>query len=136
MKNYCKISNIDFINILILIFMLSSISNNTYAQSDSSHNKPTKYKSLSHLRELQYEQRLNEFNPLYKDINYPVLSGVGLSYAFIIYEINDYYKNTWWKEDSNYIYDGSFHVVNDWNYALWLDKFGHAYGTALISHFF
>jgi hypothetical protein len=53
----------------------------------------------------------------------------------MIYGINDYYQNTWWKEDSRYNYDGSFHVVHDNTYALGLDKIGHAFGTAAISHF-
>jgi len=122
------------INIIVILFSVVILTNNSLAQSDSI-NSTTKYKSLSHLRELQYTQQLNKFNPLHKEVNYPILTGVGLSYGYIIYEINEYYKNTWWKEDSNYYYDGSFHVVNDWDYALGLDKIGHAYGTAVISHF-
>ncbi len=120
---------------IIGIFYLSLLLNNIiYAQSDSLNEN--KHKSLSHLRELQYKQQIAMVNPLHKDINYPVLGAVGLSYAYIIYQINNYYKNTWWKEDSNYYYDGSFHVVHDNQYALSLDKFGHAYGTSVISHFF
>lgn len=126
-----KTNKIVIIFILIILF-----TNNILAQTDSSNITKQKYKSLSHLRELQYTDQMNKFDPLHKDINYPILAGVGLSYALIIYEINDYYQNTWWKSDSNYYYDGSFHVVSDNKYALGLDKIGHAYGTAVISHFF
>ncbi len=122
--------------VLILFAFLILISTNIFAQFDSLDNQQSKPKSLNHLRELQYMQQISSINPLHRDINYPILGGVAASYAYIIYSINDYYRNTWWKEDTNYSYDGSFHVVNDWDYALWLDKFGHAYGTAVISHFF
>lgn len=127
----------EYLNIIGSSFFILIIFNNlVFTQSDSLNNITQKHQSLNHLRELQYTYQMNKFDPLQKDINYPILTGVGLSYALIIYEINDYYKNTWWKEDSNYVYDGSFHIVNDWDYALGLDKIGHAYGTAVISHFF
>jgi len=58
-----------------------------------------------------------------------------LGYSLILYQIHNYYQNTWWKSDSNFIYDGSFHVVSDNEYARNIDKFGHAYGAAVISHF-
>lgn len=69
-------------------------------------------------------------------INYPILAAVGVSYSYMIYEINQYYANTWWKEDPQYIYDGSFHIVNDNTYARNIDKIGHAFGTNIMSHFF
>ncbi|MCF6271265.1 MAG: YfiM family protein [Melioribacteraceae bacterium] len=121
--------------IIILLVLIIFSGSNIFAQSDSLISSP-KYKSLNHLRELQYTQQISDFNPLHKEINYSILGGVSLGYAYIIYQINDYYQNTWWKEDSNYYYDGSFHVVTDNSYALGLDKLGHAYGTAVISHFF
>jgi len=121
--------------IVILLVLLIFTASNIHAQSDSLNNF-SKHKSLNHLRELQYTQQLSNINPLHKDINYTILGGVSLSYAYIIYEINNYYQNTWWKSDSNYYYDGSFHVVHDNKYALGLDKIGHAFGSAVISHFF
>lgn len=120
-------------SLFVLLFILNNL---ILAQSDSLVNHPQKKQSLYHLRELQYAKQMEDFDPLHKDINYPVLTGVGLSYAFIIYQINEYYKNTWWKEDSNYIYNGSFHIVNDSKYALGIDKIGHAYGSQVIAHFF
>ncbi|MDA3861359.1 MAG: DUF2279 domain-containing protein [Melioribacteraceae bacterium] len=122
------------INIIVILFSIVTLTANMFAQSDSSKYF-SQFKSLSHLRELQYKQEISYVNPLHKDINYPILGTVGISYAFIIYEINNYYQNTWWKEDSNYYYDGSFHVVHDNDYALGLDKIGHTFGTAVISHF-
>lgn len=122
--------------IALLFIVFFNLNYVVFAQSDSLSNLLKKEKSLYHLRELQYTYQMEKFDPLHKDINYPILTGVGLSYAFIIYEINEYYENTWWKEDTNYIYDGSFHVVNDSKYALGIDKIGHAYGAELISHFF
>lgn len=116
-----------------LLFLLNVA---LFAQIDSLSHHETNTKSLFHLKELQYKQQMENFDPLQKEINYPILAGVGISYAFIIYQINEYYKNTWWRTDTNYIYDGSFHVVNDSKYALGIDKIGHVYGTAVISHFF
>lgn len=66
-----------------------------------------------------------------RKIDYKVLGGIGLVNAGIVYAINNYYANTWWKDQSS-----DFKVVNDWGYALWIDKIGHFYGTYLISHFF
>ncbi len=127
----------NYLNKVGLLFILLFVFNNLiFAQSGLLINQGNKKQSLYHLRELQYTYQMEKINPLHKDINYPVLTGVGLSYAFIIYEINEYYKNTWWKTDTNYIYDGSFHVVNDSKYALGIDKIGHAYGAEVISHFF
>ncbi|MBK8946476.1 MAG: DUF2279 domain-containing protein [Ignavibacteriae bacterium] len=77
-----------------------------------------------------------KINPFKTEINYPMLAGVGLSYSFIIYQINNYYQNTWWKKDSNYVYNNKFNIVSDNTYARNIDKIGHAFGTAVISHFF
>lgn len=74
-------------------------------------------------------------DPLKSEINYKTLAGVSLGYSVLIYTINQYYANTWWKEDSNYVYDGSFNVVQDNKYALNIDKLGHAYGSVIASHF-
>lgn len=121
---------------IVLFFIFFFLSNLISAQSDSLSNQTKKGKSLYHLRELQYTYQMEKFDPLHKDVNYPILTGVGLGYGYIIYQINEYYKNTWWKEDTSYFYDGSFHIVNDSKYALGIDKIGHAYGAEVISHFF
>ncbi|MFZ1288675.1 MAG: DUF2279 domain-containing protein [Melioribacteraceae bacterium] len=76
-----------------------------------------------------------KIDPMKTEIDHLTLAGVGLSYSFAIYEINRYYENTWWKKDTNYIYNNSFNVVSDNSYARNIDKIGHAFGTAVISHF-
>ncbi len=62
-------------------------------------------------------------------LNYPVLAVTGMITATSIYLINDYYAHTWWRNNRT-----SFKFKNDWKYALWIDKFGHAFGTTFIAH--
>lgn len=40
-----------------------------------------------------------------------------------------YQSKAWWAEK-----DKKFRVVNDWDYALWIDKAGHFYATNLMAH--
>ncbi len=120
-------------NIVVVLLVVIFSTSNILAQFETSS---AHHKSLSHLRLFTQKKDIEDKEKLSNEINYPVLGGITLGYAYAIYQINDYYKNTWWKADTNYTYDGSFHMVNDWSYALWLDKFGHMYGTTLISHFF
>ncbi|MCB0753485.1 MAG: DUF2279 domain-containing protein [Ignavibacteriae bacterium] len=105
---------------------------NYSAQSfDSTKNIPNTKIPIS-LMNKGYQENIDPFKT---EINYYALSGIGIGYASIIYTINNYYQNTWWKTDSNYIYNGSFNVVSDNQYAKNIDKIGHAFGSALISHF-
>lgn len=120
-------------NIVVVLLVVFFSTSNIFAQfkTSSAH-----HKSLSHLRLLTQTKNIEDRDKLNDEINYPVLGGITLGYAYAIYQINNYYKNTWWKADTNYTYDGLFHVVNDWSYALWLDKFGHMFGTSATAHFF
>lgn len=68
-------------------------------------------------------------DPLRTEINYPALGLVGLTLGSAIYAINDYYQHTWWRAERR-----NFRIVNDWKYALWIDKFGHFFGTYLQAH--
>ncbi|MCP5061970.1 MAG: DUF2279 domain-containing protein [Ignavibacteriae bacterium] len=77
----------------------------------------------------------NDINPFKSKINYPTLTSVGISYSYLIFKINQYYADTWWKEDPRYYDDGSFHFVSDNTYAKNIDKIGHAFGTVIASHF-
>ncbi len=70
-------------------------------------------------------------NPFSKKINYPVLAGVGVVTTAAVIAINHYYQTTWWRGKRT-----KFKFVNDWKYALWIDKFGHMLGTDLIAHGF
>ncbi|MEN8191807.1 MAG: DUF2279 domain-containing protein [Bacteroidota bacterium] len=128
------ISTINRVVLLLVVVII--VTTSLVAQPDSIQSNSMNNKSLYNLRELQYTYQMDSFDPFQKDINYPILAGVGLTYGFIIYQINEYYNNTWWKSDSNYYSDGSFHIVNDWEYALGIDKIGHMYGAAVMSHFF
>ena len=78
---------------------------------------------------------LNEFlpkiDPLATEINYPLLAGIGVGLLGSAYGIMVYQQNAWWKDQRT-----KFHVMNDWNYALWIDKIGHFYGTGIIAHAF
>ncbi|PID59531.1 MAG: hypothetical protein CR986_05710 [Ignavibacteriae bacterium] len=115
------------------VFFLSLffISFPKFAQQDSVHFTNSPRIPLS-LMSRKIPANVNSFRT---KINYPVLAGITLGYSASIYKITNYYKNTWWKTDSNYIYDKSFNVVSDNQYALNIDKFGHAFGSAVISHF-
>lgn len=68
-------------------------------------------------------------NPLETDIDYTTLIGVGGLTLGIGIGVHIYQANAWWQEQ-----DSKFRIVNDWEYALWLDKMGHFFGTALIAH--
>ncbi len=70
-------------------------------------------------------------DPLETKINYPMLAGIGVVTTAAILSINHYYQTTWWRNNRT-----EFKFVNDWKYALWIDKFGHMLGTMLISHGF
>jgi hypothetical protein len=84
---------------------------------------------LSNLK--QYKNQLDMPDPLATDLNYTALAVVGLGLGTAIYSINNYYQNTWWRDKRT-----SFKFVNDWKYALWLDKYGHVFGTYLQAHAF
>jgi hypothetical protein len=66
-----------------------------------------------------------------KSINYTKLAFVGVGTAGTMAVIHVYQKNAWWSGQRR-----SFHVVNDWEYALNIDKIGHFYGANLISNLF
>lgn len=74
---------------------------------------------------------LTTYNPLESKINYNRLllfGGVALGVGTVVHI---YQSNAWWQEQSS-----KFRIVNDWNYALWIDKVGHFFGTHLLAHAF
>ncbi len=107
--------------IIILVFIANLGSAQIKFRADSAH--------LPTLNFLKYNNSLPD--PLKTKINYPVLGGVGLGLATAVYSINNYYQHTWWRAERT-----SFKFVNDWEYALWIDKFGHLFGTYLQAHAF
>lgn len=68
-------------------------------------------------------------DPLETEIDYTSLIAVGGVTLGIGIGVHIYQANAWWQEQ-----DSKFRIVNDWEYALWLDKMGHFFGTALIAH--
>lgn len=70
-----------------------------------------------------------DFDPLKREINKTLLFGVGGVALATGLTIHFYQKNAWWADQSRV-----FRIQDDWNYALWIDKIGHFYGTILISH--
>ncbi|MCX8010942.1 MAG: YfiM family protein [Ignavibacteria bacterium] len=57
-----------------------------------------------------------------------VISGVTLGTGI---GLHIYQSNAWWKDGR-----GSFHFQDDWKYALWIDKLGHAWSGAIVQHLF
>ncbi len=74
---------------------------------------------------------LKEIDPLENQINYTNLAIIGAITLSSGVAIHIYQKNTWWADQSS-----TFKIVNDWEYALWIDKIGHFYGTHLLGHAF
>jgi hypothetical protein len=72
-----------------------------------------------------------KFDPLEKEINYPILTGLGAVYIGAGIGVHIYQRNAWWKEDRT-----NFHFQTDWPYALWIDKIGHFYAATLLAHAF
>jgi len=64
-------------------------------------------------------------------INYTKLAFVGVGTAGTMAVIHVYQQHAWWSGQRR-----SFHIVNDWDYALNIDKIGHFYGATLISSLF
>jgi len=95
-------------------------------------------KSKSSLSSLKYsavvpinasENDDDEFDVFKSKINYPVLAGMGATFLGTGTAIHLYQQKAWWSNQRT-----KFHFQNDWNYALWIDKIGHAYGALLIQH--
>jgi len=83
-----------------------------------------------------YQHKMSElkvpvYDPFYQKINYKILAGIGAVYLGTGIGVNIYQHNAWWSSDRT-----SFHIQNDWVYALWLDKVGHFYAATLLAHAF
>jgi len=68
-------------------------------------------------------------NPLKTEVDYTLLVGMGGLTLGVGVAVHIYQANAWWQDQST-----EFKFVNDWEYALWLDKMGHFFGASLISH--
>ena len=70
-------------------------------------------------------------NPLYSEVDYWRLAGVGAITLGAGIGIHIYQANAWWQDQNS-----KFRVIHDWDYALWVDKVGHFYGAHLLGHAF
>lgn len=116
---------------LILLLLLQSL---TFSQVDSLAIKeiePVKIPLSLTVRNMSVQESVyfTSFNPLKRNVNYTtlgMLSGVTLGVGLAVHF---YQANAWWTKDKR-----SFRFENDWEYARWIDKIGHWYGTSLIAH--
>ncbi|HRI47012.1 MAG TPA: DUF2279 domain-containing protein [Ignavibacteriaceae bacterium] len=126
-----------FVHFLILIFLLAEI---IFAQvevsSDSLLNITDSREYKSFQLEKSYLSKMNHISPeipeinfLQKEINYPILIGLGTGIIGSGVAVHLYQANAWWKSRRT-----KFHFQNDWDYSLWIDKVGHTYGTMIIGH--
>ncbi len=118
-------------NIFVFFLAFSSV----YPQGNSSL-KPAE--AILKKTETDYKTVINKvtgfpvkIDPLENQINYTNLAIIGAVTLASGVAIHIYQKNTWWADQSS-----TFKIVNDWEYALWIDKIGHFYGTHLLGHAF
>ncbi len=71
------------------------------------------------------------YDPQDYEINYGVLAAVGGIALGTGVAIHLYQQNAWWKDERV-----AFHTIDDFEYALWIDKVGHFYATTLVAHLF
>ncbi len=114
-------TNIFMLIILIVFLPLNSLT----SQIDSNETYLNNKVPIS----LMNKTIPSQFDPLKTEIDYTtlgVISGVtfGTGIAVHIYQ-----ANAWWQNQSS-----TFKIMNDWEYALWIDKMGHFYATHLIAH--
>ncbi|GMU87877.1 MAG: hypothetical protein AMXMBFR49_00850 [Chlorobiota bacterium] len=69
--------------------------------------------------------------PEFPKPDYLLLGGLGTAYLGSIAAIHLYQSNAWWSGRT-----GKFRVIEDWDYALWVDKLGHFYSPVILAHGF
>ncbi len=122
--------------IVVLLFVLSAV---CYSQSEMAElTYPQKFGLLpagiksDAPASLDFSDKTPKLeNPLDIEVNYYLLSGIGIATGTAVLAVRNYYANTWWRENAR-----EFRFANDWDYALWIDKYGHFYGTYLLAHAF
>ncbi len=116
---------------LLIILHFNNVNNaQSVLVSDSSFTstKPDTNKSKLPISMLHTAYKFKPFGG--EDINKPILyavSGVAIGIGVAVHLYN---YNAWWKNDRS----SKFRIINDWEYALWIDKIGHFYGTAIEAH--
>ncbi|MFH0733902.1 MAG: DUF2279 domain-containing protein [bacterium] len=120
------------LKLLVMIFVLginsvysqTNILRDTLINNNSFDSLENTHKSLS---ELKFQTK---FEPYDYKISTPIILGLsaaalGTGIAVYLYEYN-----AWWKDKRS----TKFRVIDDWEYALWIDKIGHLYATTMIAH--
>ncbi len=94
------------------------ISNNSFDSSNSTDES---------LNELKLKTK---FEPYNYDISTPIVLGLSAAALGTGITVYLYEYNAWWKDKRS----ATFRVIDDWEYALWIDKIGHFYATTIIAH--
>ncbi len=114
---------------LSILFFLSTII--SAAKSDST--KVDAQDEINYYAPTRLSEIGNDVNidPLRTRIDYKNLAIVGGVTAIGVTAVQLHFANTWWKDQRT-----EFQFVNDWDYALNVDKIGHFYGTYILAHAF
>lgn len=116
--------NISFIILLMIMLCPLTIGQSTSLDTTNTYHSD----SISPLTKLYNDVK---YEPLSYKPNYGVLAGMGGIFLGSGIAIHIYQRNAWWKDQRR-----DFHFVEDWNYALNIDKIGHFYASALLAHTF
>lgn len=120
------------INLILLIVLLTICANfEFYLAQEIAPDSSMQSLAFKHsLIKPQLAKEVTNVDPLRQQLNYGILAGGGavvLAAGFQVHQV----QKVWWGDS-----DAKFHVVNDWNYARWVDKAGHFYGTNVLAHAF
>jgi Predicted periplasmic lipoprotein (DUF2279) len=115
---------------LFYVFIILSINSfNLFSQDSTIRSISTETEEVKIPLSLLSKSIPTQIDPLKTNVDYTLLAGVGGVTLGIGVGVHLYQANAWWQEQGS-----TFKVVNDWEYALWLDKMGHFFGTALMAH--
>ena len=114
---------------IVSLFLISGIS---MSQSNPDYYKlkpgidSSSYKLNNH--SLAKKQKPFLLNKAFNDVNYYKLAGLtGFTIGAVLF-LHNMQKHAWWSGQR-----GTFHIQNDWSYALSMDKIAHFMEGALIS---
>ncbi len=84
---------------------------------------------------LRYDS-LPDLQPVETKLEFPkpdylLIGGLGTAYLGSVAAIHLYQSNAWWSGRT-----GKFRVIEDWDYALSIDKLGHFYSPIILAHAF
>jgi hypothetical protein len=131
-----KILNTISIILFFFVSVCSASVSDSLKSIDSVSPKPMSLSELRlHLSQISQNNLLTNVevdpDPLRSAIDYNKLMLFGGASLAVGVTVHIYQSNAWWQTQ-----DSKFRFVNDWEYALWIDKTGHFFGTHLIGHAF